>query len=108
MVALRKQGMAERHWNQVSEVMKQEIDPSKDEEFNFQKVLSMGLMEHADKLIEVGETASKEYLIETMLRNMQKQWEEINWELKPYKQTYILGGYEDLGNTLDEHILNTQ
>lgn len=30
----------------------------------------MGLMEHADKLIEVGETASKEYLIETMLRNM--------------------------------------
>jgi len=30
----------------------------------------MGLMEHAEKLIEVGETASKEYLIETMLRTM--------------------------------------
>jgi hypothetical protein len=30
----------------------------------------MGLMENADKLIEIGEMASKEFLIENMLRNM--------------------------------------
>lgn len=68
----------------------------------------MGLMEQSEKLIEIGEMASKEFLIETMLRNMQKQWQEINWNLKPYKSTYIISGYEEIGNILDEHILNTQ
>ena len=68
----------------------------------------MGLMENSEKLIEIGETASKEFLIENMLRNMQKQWADINWELKPYKSTYIITGYDEIGNILDEHIQNTQ
>ena len=108
MVALRKQGMTDRHWKQVSETMNREINPAKEEDFNFQKVLELGLMEKSDRLCEIGETASKEYQIETMLRTMQKQWEDINWDLKQYKHTYVIRGYDEIGNILDEHILNTQ
>jgi hypothetical protein len=41
--------------------MSKEINPDKDEDFNFLKVLELGLMEKSDKLVEIGETASKEY-----------------------------------------------
>lgn len=88
--------------------MAKEINPEKDEEFNFSKVLELGLMEKSEKLVEIGETASKEYQIEVMLRGMQKQWEDINWDLKQYKHTYVIRGYDEIGNVLDEHILNTQ
>lgn len=43
-----------------------------------------------------------------MLRGMQKQWEDINWNLKQYKNTYIISGFDDISNTLDEHIMNSQ
>ena len=53
MVGLRKQGMQERHWQQISEKVGFEIKP--EEGFNFQKVISRGLMAHVDFCVEVGE-----------------------------------------------------
>jgi dynein heavy chain len=42
------------------------IDPPirPDENFTFEKVLEMGLMEKVDKIVDIGETAGKEYSIE--------------------------------------------
>lgn len=61
MVSLRKKGMVERHWKQISEKVGFEIAPA--EGFTFSKALEMGLMHHVDVCIEVGERASKEYNI---------------------------------------------
>jgi dynein heavy chain len=44
MVALRKPGMQERHWNAISQAMGFEVNPSKDPNFTFSKVLDIGLM----------------------------------------------------------------
>lgn len=39
---------------------------------------------------------------------MLEQWEDINFDLKSYKNlTYIIGGYDELNNLLDEHIVTT-
>jgi len=69
----------------------------------------MGLMEHLDTCMDVGEKASKEYHIEKNLEAMKKEWDEIKFELKDYKNfTSIIRGFDDINGVLDEHIVNTQ
>lgn len=59
MVALRKKGMKERHWDQVSQKVGFEVRPY--EGFTFTKVLEMGLMKSCEDCCEIGERAGKEY-----------------------------------------------
>lgn len=108
MVALRKEGMKERHWAEVSKLAGVTISPE-EEDFNFKKVIALGLMNHVDACVEIGEKAAKEYNIETMLKEMWKIWEGIHFDLMAYKSnTYIIKGYDDIQAMLDEHIVNTQ
>lgn len=55
MVALRKQGMKERHWQQLTEKIGKDIFPGPD--CTFTKLLEMGLMDHMELCCEVGEKA---------------------------------------------------
>jgi dynein heavy chain len=50
MVALRKDGMKERHWAEVSKLAQIDINPD-EEGFNFRKVLTMGLIKHVDACV---------------------------------------------------------
>lgn len=68
LVSLRKQGMNDRHWGEISKRVGFPVKPS--EGFTFTKVLEMGLLDHVDVCVEVGEKAAKEYMIETMLDQM--------------------------------------
>ena len=57
MVSLRKKGLVERHWTQISEKVGFEVLPK--EGFTFQKALDMGLMTYVDVCVDIGERASK-------------------------------------------------
>ncbi len=50
MVALRKDGMKERHWAEVSKLIQKDIDPS-EPDFTFEKVLKLGLLKHSDACV---------------------------------------------------------
>ena len=44
-----------------------------------------------------------------MLSSMMKAWEDINFDVGPYKNiSFIIRGYDEIGAVLDEHIINTQ
>jgi len=45
----------------------------------------MGMLEHSDSIVEIGEKASKEFSIETMLDSMKDAWMLIDFQLKPHK-----------------------
>ncbi|CAD8156782.1 unnamed protein product [Paramecium pentaurelia] len=108
LVALRKQGMKERHWLELKNRIGF-VKPQPESEFTFTKVLEMGLMQNVDICVEVGEKAQKEYMIETMLDQMETMWEGINFQMLPYKSiTFIIRGYDEIQQVLDEHIVNTQ
>lgn len=62
MVALRKNGMYDRHWEQITQEVGYEVKPTED--FTFTKLLDLGLMKNLESCIEVGERAAKEYHIE--------------------------------------------
>ena len=61
-VALRKDGMKDRHWDQISESVGFDIRP--DEDFTLTTVIEKGMLEHTPIAEEVGEKAFKEYNIE--------------------------------------------
>lgn len=58
-MALRTEGMVERHWELLSEKLGVEIKPY--EGFTFGKVMDMNLLERTDDIVDVGEKAGKEY-----------------------------------------------
>ena len=100
--------MKDRHWAEVEKLAGIAINPD-DEEFTFRKILQYGLLKHVDACVQIGEKAAKEYNIDTMLKEMWKIWEGIDFDLVDYKAgTCIVRGYDDIQATLDEHIVNTQ
>lgn len=106
-MALKKQGMYARHWEQISKVVGFHVEPTPG--FNFQRVLELGLMKHIEPCVEIGEMAAKEYTIEQMLRGMKSRWETINFDVNPYKNiSFIIRGADDIQAVLDEHIVNSQ
>lgn len=54
---------------------------------SFKDCLKTGLQHHAETLTRICETASKEHSIEVALEEMEKDWESIELDLQPYKET---------------------
>lgn len=50
MVALRKDGMKERHWSEVSKLARVDINPD-EEGFTFRKILNLGLIKNVDQCV---------------------------------------------------------
>lgn len=97
-VALRKDGVYERHWQQLSEAVGFEVKPTED--FTFQSLIELKLVDHVAACQDVGEVASKEYTIETELKKMKAEWESIEFFLVPFKKsgTYTCTGFDEALN----------
>ena len=76
----------------------------------FSKCLEMKLQDHIGVIAKVAEVAGKEYSIEQALDKMEGEWEPVQFEILPYKETgtYILRASEDVSQLLDDHIVMTQ
>jgi dynein heavy chain len=108
LMALRTEGMKDRHWEVLSEKVGFEVKPY--EGFTYQKCMEMKLTEHTEAVVDIGEKAGKEYNIETSLAKMKQDWEPLQLGLKPFKNTgtYTVFGFDDAMMMLDEHIVLTQ
>ena len=102
-VALRTQGLKERHWQQISTVVGFEVKPY--EGFTFQHILDLNLYKFSDELCEIGERAGKEYNIETSMARMKNDWVNVFLTVKPFREsgTYTVLGFDEAYNFLDEH-----
>ena len=107
-VALRKEGMYERHWDQVSKGVGFDIRPTKD--FTLTTVIDKGLEKNIPLCEEVGEKAAREYNIECMLKKMQEDWEGVSFMTPQFKNTptFYIAGFDEAMNMLDEHTVTTQ
>jgi len=107
-LALRKEGMEERHWDQLSAAVGFDVRPV--EGFTLTTLVDKGLLGHAETAEEVGERAFKEHHIEVSLRKMQAAWVGLDFVLPQFKATTTcyISGFEDAVQMLDEHIVTTQ
>jgi len=108
VMALRTEGMKERHWEMLSAGVGFEVKPY--EGFTYAKCMEMKLTEHVDAVVDIGEKAGKEYNIETSLAKMKAEWAPLELGLKPFKTTgtSTVFGFDEAMAMLDEHIVLTQ
>ncbi|XP_050552039.1 dynein axonemal heavy chain 1 isoform X2 [Spodoptera frugiperda] len=106
--AVRNPGMKERHWNEFME--KAGITVTMNEKQTFQMCIKQGVAAHGELIAEIGELASKEYVIEQSLDKMQADWANKVLEVSAYKNTgtYIMKIADETLQLLDEHLLGTQ
>lgn len=71
-IALRKEGMVDRHWDSISKDLGSDIRPI--EGFTLQSCIDAGLLEHSELCEDVGEKAYKEFNIEKSLAKMKGEW----------------------------------
>ncbi|XP_072136794.1 dynein axonemal heavy chain 1 isoform X1 [Mobula birostris] len=106
--ALRTPGMRNRHWELLSEQIQTPIKPKAN--LTFARCLDMNLQDHIEAIAKVAEVAGKEYAIEQALDKMEAEWENILFDVMPYKETgtYILKSPDEASQLLDDHIVMTQ
>lgn len=108
LLSLRNPGMRQRHWDALKDATGMDIVMTPI--LTFQDCLNMGIAEHIDKLVDIGDEASKEYNVEHTLEKMMEEWQNCKMELTPYKDTgtYIMKISEDIQQMLDDHLVLTQ
>lgn len=67
--------MRERHWKELRFEVKDDFDETSDE-FNLEKVFSLNLLSHQEKILELTENARKQLKIEILLEEIRYTWEE--------------------------------
>lgn len=80
-MALRNRGMTDRHWKAIGEKVGKTIKYT-DPEFNFKKVLDLGLMDEKEFCIDIGEKAGNEIMIENRLDAMESKWDDMLFDFK--------------------------
>ncbi|XP_043269180.1 dynein axonemal heavy chain 1-like [Venturia canescens] len=106
--SLRNPGMKSRHFEELS--TRTGIQMALTPALTLKGLLFLGIENFEDSVKEVSESAAKEYTIEGMLEKMLKEWETIEMEVMPYKNsgTYIMKIPDEVLILLDDHIVSTQ
>jgi dynein heavy chain len=107
--ALCNPGLNSRHWNEIEQLLDDDILPNKETSLRELIKKSKLIEKNLDKLKEISELASKEYALEQALLKMKKDWESISFILVSYKDTdvLILSSFDEIQAILDDHLVKT-
>ncbi len=102
-------GMRPRHWTLIADVTEIEIAPDDKRSLRHLQEFDQ-ITRHTDKILEVGETASKQFAIEKSVAEMKADWANIVLATKPHAGSYIMLGdsVEEIQSLTDDHVMKTQ
>uniref|UniRef100_UPI00358E354F dynein axonemal heavy chain 7-like n=1 Tax=Myxine glutinosa TaxID=7769 RepID=UPI00358E354F len=100
-------GLRPRHWEALSEITGHTLDSEGGA--NMSQFLLMKLEAFLPQMEVISETASKEHSMEKALEKMMSEWEGIEFNMLPYRETgtHILSVIDDIQMLLDDHIVKT-
>jgi dynein heavy chain len=108
--ALCNPGLRGRHWKEISNIVGFALEP--DPTFTLQKMLDMDVGNYATEIVEISDSARKEFEIETGLTLQIEEWKPVRIELKDWSTTgtYIVAGssVDEVQTLLDDHVIKTQ
>jgi len=95
------------HWDLISELLGKQIET---DELTLQALLDIDAAGHIEQIQEVTIAAEKEYNLKRNMETMLKEWDAIDFEVKPYKEsgTYVVGGIDEVIAMLDDQIVKVQ
>lgn len=102
-------GMRDRHWEALSSQLPFAFKPN--DGLTLRNVLDdYKLQDYTEIVTKIGESAGKEYQIESALDKMEQAWKGVEFEVLPYKNTgtYVMKGVDEIVALLDEHVVMTQ
>ncbi|TYZ61102.1 hypothetical protein PybrP1_000394 [[Pythium] brassicae (nom. inval.)] len=105
--SLASPALQERHW----ESLRQKVGfEEAEEELTLQLLLDKGITAHVEAVQEVGTFAEKEYSLQKSLNAMVAEWEKIEFQCVPYRETgtSLLRSTDDIVALLDDHLVKTQ
>ncbi|KAG5305945.1 DYH3 protein, partial [Pseudoatta argentina] len=101
-------GLQARHWEAISKIV--DVPIVLTDISNLSEMIEYGLSAFIAKLEEIASAATKEYTLQRNLQKMKEEWQEVYFELIPYRETgvFILSAVDDIQMLLDDHILKAQ
>lgn len=101
---LRNPAIRPRHWEQLKTEVGKPFDPES-YEFTLEQIFVLGLDSYADIIANLSSSATKELAIEDSLKAITEQWESVNLELIPHKDTeyYRLKTADEIFQILEDN-----
>ncbi|KAG7377648.1 hypothetical protein PHYPSEUDO_011184 [Phytophthora pseudosyringae] len=105
--SLASPALQERHWEKLRHTIGFE---EAEEELTLQLLLDRGITQHLETIQEIGTFAEKEYSLQKNLSAMIAEWEKVEFQTAPYRETgtYLLRSTDDIVALLDDHLVKTQ
>jgi dynein heavy chain, axonemal len=88
MHAVCNQGMRHRHWETVAD--ETGIEVSGESTASLKYLLDNEVMEFLPRIVEISDTASREWSIEKALGKMLTDWADLEFEVADWKETGVL------------------
>lgn len=106
--SLASKALKPRHWGELSLLLDAKFESL--EKVTLQHLLDLNAADHIEDIQEITIRAEKQYTLEKSLISMKKEWETIEFEVKPYREsgTFVVGGIDEIVALLDDHIVKTQ
>ncbi|CAK95203.1 unnamed protein product (macronuclear) [Paramecium tetraurelia] len=108
VTALRSQYLQQTHWQEIKQLVRQEFDVN-DQQFTLNTLLDLNVAQHNEQITEIAVKAAQEDSLNTQLKQLETQWNEVELKLKPYKDqldVMVLGEVEELVQLFDEGLAN--
>ncbi|KAG9346625.1 hypothetical protein JZ751_006936 [Albula glossodonta] len=101
---LRNPAMRDRHWEQIKAEVQHSFDHA-GSDFTLEKIVTLGMHRHTEKISEISGAASKELSIEQSLEGIASAWEETFLDITPYKDKghHRLRGTEEVFQALEDN-----
>ncbi|KAI8904300.1 dynein heavy chain and region D6 of dynein motor-domain-containing protein [Gorgonomyces haynaldii] len=95
LLDLRNPALRERHWGQIMDTIGKTFDPKKSD-FTLDKILDLGLDQHAEFISGLSAAATKELSIEQGIKAIETAWETMDIDIVSYKEER---GYNKIRST---------
>lgn len=109
--ALRDESMRDRHWKELRIEVKEDFDEN-GQDFTLEKVYSLNLLQHQDKIEEICSHARQQLKIEKSLMNIENLWEkspntnleiEVSYTKGSNEPCYKVASTENIITLIEEH-----
>jgi dynein heavy chain len=102
---LKNSALRRRHWDRMQEEVGKQFDYAGDS-FNLDEIFTLGLDQHAELIATISVSATKEMAIENGLKEIGEKWNDLSFEMAPYKETHKITGCDDIFLVLEDNKVN--
>lgn len=104
---LRNPGLRDRHWEMLQK--KTKLSLTKNLNISLEALIEEFIMDYADEIEEISERATRELALENAKIKMEKEWDNMKFNLVPYKETkiFIIENNMPTWDLIDDHLVKT-